>query len=64
MFLKIKKGIIMSNLMSMKEILIDGFINKMRSELLNNPTEEKLLHLIKCINDVKDKCPDKIDFIQ
>ena len=54
----------MSNLMSMKEILIDGFINKMRSELLNNPTEEKLLHLIKCINDVKDKWPDKIDFIE
>ncbi len=49
---------------SMKDLLIEGFINKINIELLNNPTEEKLLHLIKCINEVKDKCPDKTDFLE
>ena len=54
----------MSILNPMREILIEGFFNKMNSELLKNPTEERLLHLIKCINDVKDKCPEKSDLIE
>lgn len=53
----------MNNLCSMKNILINGFVLKINNELNNNPTEEKLLHLIKCINEVKDKYPEKSSYL-
>lgn len=48
---------------TIKNILLNGFVLKMNNELNDNPTEEKLLHLIKCINEVKNKYPEKSSYL-